>query len=184
MPMQIHNVPCNFVGEFKVGDNLVFNADMLCKLVGANDEGAFNKLVVLEAGSILEAALLQIIFRAQHHNREGVPNIPEADRRAIEGQTIDKFATVIDVMRRRRILDGLRLNIYDDLHNLRRYRNKIHIQDTIDIRGVSVDEVNAFSDQICTWALNLNLEVLQHLSANFARPAAIAGHVNDLSIPT
>jgi hypothetical protein len=43
----------------------VFNADLLCKLTEANKGGAFNKLVVLQVGSILEAALGQIISRGK-----------------------------------------------------------------------------------------------------------------------
>ncbi len=28
MAIQTEEIPCNFVGDFKVGDNLVFNADL------------------------------------------------------------------------------------------------------------------------------------------------------------
>ena len=59
MPQKTEEIPCNFVGQFKVGDNLVYNADVLCKLVENNDEGSFNKLVVLQVGAILEASLAQ-----------------------------------------------------------------------------------------------------------------------------
>jgi hypothetical protein len=31
MPNKTEEIPCNFVGDFKVGDNLVLNADLLCK---------------------------------------------------------------------------------------------------------------------------------------------------------
>ena len=64
MPIKTEEIPCNFVGEFKVGDNLVFNVDLLWELMEANEaneEHVFNKLIVLQVGSILEAALAQII---------------------------------------------------------------------------------------------------------------------------
>ena len=80
MPVAIETIACNFVGQFKVGDNLVFNAGLLETLTGVNEGGALDKLIVLQAGAIVEAALQQIIWRAQKHNVEGVPNIPEADR--------------------------------------------------------------------------------------------------------
>jgi hypothetical protein len=35
MPIKTEEIPCNFVVDFKVGDNLVFNADLLCKLTQA-----------------------------------------------------------------------------------------------------------------------------------------------------
>jgi hypothetical protein len=176
-------IPCNFVGSFKVGDNLVFNADLLCKLTAANADGAFNKPIVLQVGSIIEAALAEIIYRAQNFNREGVPNISEADRAEIEGKKIDKFNSVIDVLKKYSVLDTLGAGIYDELHKLRKYRNKIHIQDDIGIEGVSRDEADAFSAEICAWAIGLNMLVIKYLSDHLPRPAGLHGYVNPLTVP-
>jgi hypothetical protein len=44
-------ITCNFIGDFKVGDNLLRNADALCRLSSCNEEGTFNKLMVVQAGS-------------------------------------------------------------------------------------------------------------------------------------
>lgn len=183
MPIETEDVPCNFVSSFKVGDNLVYNAKLLCDLTEANEYGRFNKPIVLQVGAILEAALSQIITRAQHHTQEGVPNIAEADRREIEGKKIDKFNSVIDVMRKYAVLDGLGNDIYDELHKLRRYRNKVHIQDRINIDGVSLDEVDAFDGGVRDWALALNIRVLKHLSEALKRPRAVEGYVAALRVP-
>ncbi len=183
MPVLTEEVPCDFVGSFKVGDNLVYNTGILCDLVESNDGRKFNKPIVLQVGAILEAALSEIIFRAQHYNREGVPNIAEADRREIEGKKIDKFASIIDVLKKYNVLDGVHADIYDDLHKLRRYRNKVHIQENINIPKVSLDEGAAFSSNICNWAIELNFSVLKHLSDNLARPEHIRGHVPPLRVP-
>lgn len=182
--MPVEEIPCNFVGSFKVGDNLVFNSDLLCKLVEANPDSAFNKLIVLQIGSLLEACLSQIIYRAQNYNREGVPNISEADRREIEGKKVDKFASVIDVLRKYKVLDGLRADIYNDLHCLRKYRNKMHIQDSVSIPNAPRDEGVLFSNQVCSWALSLNAEVVRYLSQHLKRPPHIDGHVNPLRVPS
>jgi len=139
---------------------------------------------VLQVGSLLEAALSQIIYRAQNHTREGVPNIEEADRRKIEGKKIDRFSSVIDVLRKYCVLDPLGREIYDDLHKLRRYRNKIHIQDDIDIPGVSRDEGTAFDDHICDWALRLNEQVIKYLSDHLCRPENLHRYVNPLIVPS
>jgi hypothetical protein len=176
-------VPCNFVGRFKVGDNLVFNTTLLCELVELNPTGAFNKQIVMQVGSILEAALAEVIWRAQNFNREGVPNIPEADRQEIEGKRVDKFNSVIDVLRRHHVLDAIGAETYEELHRLRRFRNKIHIQDDINIEGVSRDEKNAFSDAICDWAIDLNYRVIRYLSDDLARPSHVEGYVAPLTIP-
>jgi hypothetical protein len=51
-------VPCNFVGEFKVGDNLRYNCRILGAMAAANGDEVLNKMIVLQVGAILEAALI------------------------------------------------------------------------------------------------------------------------------
>lgn len=182
MPKQ--EIPINFVASFKVGDNLVYNASVLCKLVEMNQCGDFNKPIVLQIAAILEASLSEIISRAQRHNREGVPLISEEDRREIAGKKVDKFSKVIDVMRKYALLDDVNEQIYDDLHAIRRYRNKIHIQDDVAIVGLSRDEEEIFSTEIVEWAVALNSSVLLFLSDRLSRPNHIAGHVQPIEIPT
>jgi hypothetical protein len=175
-------IPCNFVGDFKVADNLVLNAEMLCKLAAANEGGIYNKLIVVQLGSIVEAALAQIIYRAQNYNREGVPNISESDRSEIEGKIIDKFNSIIDVLKKYKVLDGLGDDIYDELHKLRKYRNKVHIQD--DVEGASRDEKAAFTDEVCVWALRLTVRLLKYLSEHLSRPRELHHYVSSLWIPS
>ena len=181
--MKTKRIECNFVGSFKVGDNLGYNAGILRHLVARNEGGRFNKMIVLQVGSILEAALHQIIYRAQNYNKEGVPNIAEADRREIEARAIDKFAVVIDVMKKYKILDGLGRAVYKELHTLRKYRNKIHIQNSLNITDVPFDEVKAFSNKLTCWALDLNLTILDHLQETYPRPKRVGVACNPLLIP-
>jgi hypothetical protein len=183
MPAKIETIVCKFIGEFKVGDNLVRNADALCKLSTANENGVLNKLMVIQAGSIVEAALNEIIYRAQNFTKEGVPNISEADRKVIAAKKIDKFNTIIDVMKKYKIMDGLGAGIYDELHKIRKYRNKIHIQDDVDIKDISRDEDKAFSKDIVDWSLKLTVRVLKHLNDKFPRPKELEQFAHDLSIP-
>lgn len=183
MPFKIEEIPCNFVGKFKVGDNLVFNCQILSNLVLANNTGYFNKSIVLQVGSILEACLFEIIFRAQNYNREGVPNISEQDRLEIEDKKIDKFNIVIDILKKYGVLNLLDTNIYKELHKLRKYRNKIHIQDDINIAEISKNENEAFTPEICNWSLNLNMRVIKYLSEHFPRPEELHSYLNHLSIP-
>lgn len=183
VPAKIEKIVCNFIGDFKVGDNLVLNADALCKLSAANEKGVLNKLMVLQAGSIVEAALNEIIYRAQNFTREGVPNISKADRDELATKTVEKFHTIIDVMKKYAILDGLGAGIYDELHKLRKFRNKVHIQTDVDIQGVSRDEDKAFSSAIVAWSLALTARVLKHLSSAYPRPADLGRFASNLSIP-
>lgn len=176
-------IPCNFVGSFKVGDNLVYNCQVLCALVQSNEQGVFNKLIVIQVGSIIEAALAEVIYRAQNFNLEGVPYISEADQAEIAAKKIDKFNTIIDVLRKYKVINGLGNGIYDDLHKLRKYRNKVHIQDYINIPNVASDEVVAFSDELVEWALDLNLRIVKYLNEELKRPDHLHGYVSPLNLP-
>lgn len=182
--MPLVEIPCNFVGDFKVGDNLVYNCTVLCSLSELNVDGALNKMVVLQVGSILEAALIQVIYRAQNFNLEGVPNISQQDRVQIEQTRIDKFAVAIDILKKYSVLEGMGADIYEDLHELRKYRNKVHIQEDVKIQGSPRDEANLFTNALAERALRLNCELLHFLSENLARPPHIHGYVGDLIIPT
>ena len=53
-------------------------------------------------------------------------------------------------------------NIYDDLHKLREYRNRVHIQLDSELPDVSRDEDKAFSKAILSWALKPNISILEH----------------------
>jgi hypothetical protein len=138
--------------------------------------------MVVQAGSITEAALQQIIYRAREFKREGVVDITEDDRLAIAAKQIEKFDVIIDVMEKYKILNGLGEGIYKDLHKLREYRNKVHIQ--LDVEGASRDENVVFSDAICTWALKFNMQVLKHLNEKYPRPKELQVFATPLTLPS
>jgi hypothetical protein len=184
MSSPTEEIPCNFAGQFKVGDNLVFNAALLCSLEEANNDGRFNKLLVVQAGAIVETALGQIIWRAQNHTREGLPEMSEEDRSAIEIKKVDNFNNIIDVMKKYKVLDELGGDIYEELHKLRKYRNKVHIYLDVGLAGLSRDERLIFSDEICAWALKLNVRILKYLSKRRPRPKDMHQYVNAVAVPS
>lgn len=183
MAIELDVLDCNLFGDFKIGDNAGYNSDLMCDLVEANEDGKFNKPIALQAAALIEVAAIQIFYRAQHYNREGVPNISEDDRQEIAAKQIDKFAVVIDNLRKYGILDGMGGGIYDDLHILRKYRNKVHIQGSVNIKGASRDEVELFTDALVEWAIDLNWRVLNYLQEHYPRPEHIGGYVNPLRLP-
>jgi hypothetical protein len=111
---EVEIIRCNFIGDFKVGDNIVANARALCRMSAQNKFKTFNKLMVVQAGSILEAALHQILYRAQQHTKEGVPNIPADELRQIQAKEIGRFNNIIQTMKKHKLLDGLGEAIYTD----------------------------------------------------------------------
>lgn len=183
MPFEIENLDCNIFGSFKTGDNAVYNASLLCDLIEANTDEKLNKSVVLQATSMIEVAAIQIFYRARNYNLEGVPRISEEDRKSVAMKQIDKLAVIIDNLRKYGVLDGLGEYIYDDLHMLRKYRNKIHIHLNVDVPGAPIDEDQLFTTFRVNWAIDLCWRVHSHLAEHYSRPDHIAGYVSPLRLP-
>jgi hypothetical protein len=183
MAADVEIIRCNFIGDFKVGDNILANGKALCRLSTTNENKTFNKLMVVQAGSIVEAALDQIIYRVQNHTREGVPNIPADDLKKIRETEIERFNNIIQGMKTHKLLDGLGVTIYDDLHRLRKLRNRVHIQFDDKPDGLGRDDHQAFSDKEVVWSLSLCIRVLKHLGDRFPRPEALGVFAHEVSIP-
>jgi hypothetical protein len=94
------------------------------------------------------------------------------------------MTVIIDVSEKYKLLDELGAGIYKQLHNLRKYRNKIHIQLDVGIEGVPRDEDKAFSDDIRSWAFDLNVKILDHLSKKYPRPEGLGSFVQPLRVPS
>ena len=183
MAAEVETIKCNFIGDFKVGDNILANGNVLCRLSATNENNTFNKLMVVQAGSIVEAALDQIIYRIRNHTREGVPGIPVEDLYKIRGTKIERFNNIIQAMKRHMLLDDLGGAIYDELHRLRKLRNRVHIQFDDEPDGLDRDDHLAFSAKEVNWSLSLCIRVLKHLGKRFPRPEALNVYAHDISIP-
>jgi len=83
-------LPSNFVGDFKVGDNIVYNCSVIVELVSKNEDGYFNKMIVVQAAAILEACMSEIIYRAKNFTAEGVPPIDQKTISDIQSKKIDR----------------------------------------------------------------------------------------------
>ncbi|WP_140056118.1 hypothetical protein [Oceanibaculum nanhaiense] len=162
MGCNIVDVPSHYIGDFKVGDNIAYNSDVLCELVNSNDGGRFNKLIVIQAASILEASLGEIIYRAQKFYIEGLSGIKEKDLEEIRGKKIDKLNNIILIMQKYKILHNLSETIYSEINELRILRNKIHIQDDIG-NGFSRDEDAVFTNELRDRCLRLLLLIIEFL---------------------
>lgn len=183
MTSSVETLTCHFIGDFKVADNIAENGKALCSLRELNREGVFNKLIVVQAGSIVEAALDQIIYRAQNFTREGVPNISEDDLKLIRDTKIDRFNNIIQAASKYRLLDGIKAGIYDDLHRLRQLRNRVHIQFDDEPKGIGREDAAAFNDGSVKWALDLCITVIKHLNHQFPRPKELQSYSRDICLP-
>jgi hypothetical protein len=54
----------------------------------------------------------------------------------------------------------------------------------VEIDGVSQDEDVAFSNDICAWALKVNVRILKYLSSKRPRPKELHQYVRPLLVPS
>ena len=130
------------------------NGNALCRLSATNENNTFNKRMVVQAGSIVEAALDQIIYRIRNHTREGVPNIPVEDWYKIRGTKIE-----------------------------RELRDRVHIQFDDEPEGLGRDDHLAFSTTEVIWSLSLCIRVLKHLGERFPLPEELGVFAHNVPIP-
>jgi hypothetical protein len=148
-----------------------------------NEKGVFNKLMLVQATSIIEVALDQIFYRAAEFKREGVPNISEEDRKKIADTSFERFNTILQALPKYKILDGLDAGMQADLERLRDFRNRIHIQLDSQIEDVPRREDQAFSDKVVAWSLEGCLKILNHLNKRYPRPVGFEQYAREVSIP-
>lgn len=179
-------ISASFTADFEVGRNIVRNADALCELVVAKGD-TFNKLIVIQAGALVEACLHEIIYRAENFTKEGLPNISKEDQAAIADEDNDTFFLLIEAFKKHKLLDKLDTGVYEELHTLRQYRNKIHIQSDAKIKGIAKPpraENELFDTKVRSWAVGTTYKVIDFISKAYPRPKHIEGYVKGFVLPT
>lgn len=121
------------MGSFKLGDNIVFNLAILKKLYAISEIDTqakfyFRKLQIITIVSIIEAVLYDFHLRARTYTFEGVQNLTQGVLDTIRSKQIDKFEKLIASCKKHKIFDSYGEQFYSDLDNLRKLRNRVHIQ--------------------------------------------------------
>lgn len=138
-----------FIGDFKLGDNIVFNLSILKSLYKYRAEGNQAQQVYLQKPitllniSIIEALLYDFHLRIKWFTREGV-GLPQKMLDAIRSKQLDEFAKYIDSAKKNDFFDLKDTVFYDKLDELRKLRNRVHIQNTKN--HFERDDRHAFSE--------------------------------------
>ena len=109
-------VNSSFIGEFKSGDNIVYNLVILQALYDAYDGTPTNRRVLLtkpivfQIACVVEAMLVDLALRILLHTREGVDNLPPAKlavvRKKVERSKKDLgFRRVISIFAESNVFD-------------------------------------------------------------------------------
>lgn len=138
------------MGNFKLGDNINYNLSILSILYTARNSallyqrGHYRKPIILLNISILEAILYDFHLRAKTFTREGIQNVTENILEYIRSKKIDELEKYIASARKHDLFDLSDTNFYDCLDQLRRLRNRVHIQNTKS--DFETDDAAAFND--------------------------------------
>ena len=176
----------DFFGDFKLGDNVVYNLDILGVLYTTQRQQAeladhLRKPIILILGSIAEALLHDLFQRIKHNTREGVSGIAKEVLLNERTKSRDKFETLIAGAKKLELLGDQNERFYDRLNGLRLARNRIHIQDTD--RRLDRNERNVYTQDLQLEAEELVEVVIRTLAARFSRPTHAQGFVGVLKLP-
>lgn len=172
-----------FIGDFKLGDNIVFNLSILKTLYAYRANGTpaqkryLQKPITLLNISIIEALLYDFHLRIKSFTREGV-SLPQKMLDAIRGKQIDEFEKYIASAKKNDFFDLKDTVFYDKLDELRKLRNRIHIQNTKN--HFEKGDSHAFSEGRMVLSEQALEEVIKTLAAKHARNH---DHVQKFELP-
>lgn len=144
-------IESKFIGDFKLGDNIVHNLEVLellyAQYAAASDRNKrlLCKPITLLLVSIIDAVLYDLHYRIRTFTREGVRNVIESSAKYIRGlKKMDQFEKCIKSAEEHGLLEVKGSALYKQLDELRRLRNRVHIQNKN--KDFEADEYDAFNE--------------------------------------
>lgn len=128
-------IESKFVGDFKIGDNINHNLKILevmyKQYAAASDaeKRLLCKPIIVLLVSLIDAVFYDLHTRIKTFTREGVENIIASSIAYIRTQKkVDDFGKYIASAKKHGLIEPPDDKLYDDLDELRKLRNRIHIQ--------------------------------------------------------
>lgn len=180
-------VKSDFIGDFKLGDNINYNLKILSLLYKYRSDSTENikillyKPIIITLASICEAILYDLHSRIKYNTLEGVQNIAESAINLIRRKKIDEFEKYIASSKKHDLFDAKDSQLYEDLDTLRKLRNRIHIQNSKN--HFEPDERNAFNYTRQIMAEKVVERVLKVVLQKYSRGQDLRGHVDDFELP-
>jgi hypothetical protein len=164
----------NFIGSFKIGDNIIYNLNSLNILyslyqkIKEEDKPFLLKPMITQIAFIIEAVLYDFRGRARSHTREKSLNIEQNLISTFQEKTNDQFNFLIDQARKHKIFNDDTNLICEKLNKLRLVRNRVHIQNKEN--QFPRDEFDVFTLDTLKEAEFLLKYILQYMVENHPRP--------------
>lgn len=165
----------NFIGSFKLGDNIQFNLATLRLLYGyyegasQSDQELLRKPIILIIASVIEAVLHDFASRARFHTREQSVQIPIVLLNLLRRKPKkDTFGFYIEQVKSYDVFSDSTKQIYFSLDELRKLRNRVHIQNSDSHKPY--DENRAFTPYRKIEAEQLLEKIMKFMRDNQQRP--------------
>lgn len=159
-----------FMWSFKKGDNIVYNLEVVWELYNAKavstDGRKYNKPILVILVSIIECILDDFSHRIVGHVNDRVPNISQADIAKFKTRKYDKLEHYIAAAKKFNLFSKPD-SFYDLMDELRKARNRVHIQNTKN--QLAADEYNVFTDALLAKAQHVFEIVLGTMIVKFPR---------------
>jgi preprotein translocase subunit SecA len=130
-------IESKFIGDFKIGDNINHNLkilEVMYKRYAEADDAEKRLLckpIVVLLVSLIDAVFCDLHTRIKTFTREGVENIIASSIEYIRTRKkMDDLEKYIASAKKHGLIELLDHKLYDDLDELRKLRNRIHIQNT------------------------------------------------------
>ena len=164
----------NFIGNFKLGDNICFNLAIRKTLYDLRFAGNplqrrhLQKPIIVMNVSIIEAVLYDFHLRVKTFTSEGVANLQASVIDYIRGKKIDELERYIASAKKHDLFDERESGFYDALDDLRKIRNRLHIQNTKN--HFEADDHAAFSEARLTLSEQAIEHVMRTMAKKYPRP--------------
>lgn len=180
-------VSASFIGKFKVGDNINHSLNALSLLYHGQAEagGAHGKClakpIIFLLASVAEGILFDLHYRLVNFTKEGVRGIAADVAEYIRERQIDDFSKYINSAKKHKLLGEENDDLFEKLENLRKLRNRIHIQN--EKNHFEPDDARAFSLVRQRDAEQVVERLAKFCAANFIRNGPAGGCVEDFQFP-
>ena len=175
-----------FIGDYKLGDNINYNLNVLALLYQAysdaeeEDKRLLRKPIIVFLVSVIEAVLYDFHKRIRLFTLEGVQNVAVEVTDYIRGKQLDELEKLIASAKKHDLFEAADTAFYDQMDNLRKLRNRIHIQNTK--KHFPADDGDAFNQQRMILAEKVLEKTLRVMLSKYDRGPQF-GYVSDFNLP-
>ncbi len=168
-------IDSKFIANFKIGDNIQYNASVICELYKNSNDFLIKPKVVFNT-ALIDAALYDVFRRIKKHTKEFnyLPPKTQNKIRACDIEKVQTFKDHLNKFRHHKIL-GNYPTLYESLNELNTHRNRIHIQNKN--RTLYADEEDVFGSYALQISEKCAEYVLTYISVTYPRPEDYVGGI-------